>query len=91
MREWTPSIAPSGMVVYRGDAFPGWQGDIFIGALAGRAVHRVDMDGARAVGEEVLFAELDARIRDIETGPDGALYLLTDAEDGKLLRVVPEE
>lgn len=89
--EWVPSIAPSGLAVYRGSAFPDWQGDIFIGALAGRAVHRLDMDGTEVVGEEVLFTELGSRIRDVAEGPDGALYLLTDAEDGQVLRVVPQE
>lgn len=91
LREWTPSIAPSGMMVYRGTAFPEWQGDIFVGALAHREVHRLEMDGTQVVDEEILFAELDARIRDVAEGPDGAIYLLTDAEDGQVLRVVPAQ
>lgn len=87
---WTPSIAPSGMTRYRGDLFPGWRGDLFVGALADRSVHRVRLEGRQATDVETLFSELDERIRDVVTGPDGALYLLTDSPEGRLLRVHPE-
>ncbi len=87
--DWTPSIAPAGMTIYRGDAFPEWQGDIFVGALAAQNVHRVKMENGEPAGEEVLFAELGKRIRDVRTGPDGFLYLVTDGEDGSVLRVTP--
>ena len=89
---WTPSIAPSGMALYRGKQFPAWQGDLFISTLAEKGVRRVVMKDGRPTGEQqVLFTELDARIRDVRSGPDGALYLLTDGEDGKLLRVTPRQ
>ena len=91
IHEWTPSIAPSSMALYDGEAFPGWRGDLLASALAGRAVHRLDMDDGAVAGETVLFAELDQRIRDVAVGPDGFVYLLTDAEDGALLRVRPGE
>ena len=88
---WTPSIAPSGMALYTGDAFPEWRGSLFVSALAAKKVVRVMLAGGRPVAGEDLFTELDARIRDVRMGPDGALYLLTDASDGRVLRVSPAE
>lgn len=90
LKHWTPSIAPSGMAFYTGDAFPDWQGDIFVGALAGQHVARVRFDGTREVEEEQLLADSGHRIREVRQGPDGFIYLLTDSTDGKLLRIVPE-
>ena len=87
--DWTPSIAPAGMTIYRGDAFPEWQGDIFAGALAAQHVRRVKMENGEPAGEEELFGELGKRIRDVRTGPDGYLYLVTDGEGGSVLRVEP--
>ena len=94
IRHWVPSIAPAGMAIYRGDMFPEWQGDLFVAALIpGDAdvpsghVRRVDLEDGEVVGEEVLFGDLDARIRDVRTGPDGALWLLTDEAEGRLVRV----
>ena len=86
---WTPSIAPSGMILYRGDAFPEWQGDIFVGALVDREVRRLTLSGTEIASEEPVFSELEARIRDVREGPDGFIYLLTDGESGKVLRVKP--
>ena len=86
---WTPSIAPSGMAWYGGDLFPQWQGDLFVGALVDKEVRRVDLEQGEVVGQESLFTELEARIRDVRAGQDGYLYLLTDSEDGKLVRVEP--
>jgi glucose/arabinose dehydrogenase len=87
---WTPSIAPSGLAIYRGDGFPQWRGDLLVSALVAKEVRRVDLDDAgRVLGQEPLFKELNARIRDVRAGPDGAVYLLTDEADGKLLRVTP--
>lgn len=86
---WTPSIAPSGMTLYDGDLFPHWQGSLLVGGLVTRAVHRVELDTDGATDRERLFAELDARIRDVRTGPDGAVYLLTDSPEGRLIRVTP--
>ncbi|WP_447553583.1 PQQ-dependent sugar dehydrogenase [Vreelandella sp. EE22] len=89
--EWTPSIAPSGMTRYNGELFPQWQGDLFIGALVDREVRRVTLspDAHEADDVEGLFGELDERIRDVRTGPEGALYLLTDNPNGRLVRVTP--
>lgn len=87
---WTPSIAPSGMIVYDGELFPQWKGHLFVGALAARDVRRVVLNGNKATDTEVLFKELGERIRDVRTGPDGAIYLLTDSPSGKLLRVTPQ-
>ncbi len=86
---WVPSIAPSGMAWYNADAFPQWRGDLLLGALVDREVRRVDLEDGKVVGEESLFKELDARIRDVRVGLDGQLYLLTDGEGGKLIRVSP--
>lgn len=82
---WTPSIAPSGMTLYRGEMFPAWQGDLLSGALVARHVRRVDLEDGKIKAEESLFGELNARIRDVREGPQGALYLLTD--EGGVLRV----
>lgn len=84
---WTPSIGPSGMTLYRGDRFPAWQGDIFVTALIDRHVIRVDMQGGKVVGQEFLFDEIGDRPRDIRTGPDGNLYILTEGANGTLWRV----
>ncbi|TRO97274.1 PQQ-dependent sugar dehydrogenase [Glycocaulis profundi] len=86
---WTPSIAPSAMTLYDGDAFPSWRGDLFVSALAGQAVHRLEIEAGGIADEEMLFTELGARIRDVRTGPDGLIYLLTDSPDGQLLAVRP--
>jgi glucose/arabinose dehydrogenase len=86
---WDPSIAPSGAAFYTGDRFPEWKGNLFVGALAGQALHRLVLDGEKIVGEEKLLADLGERIRDVRNGPDGALWLLTDSPEGRVLRVVP--
>jgi len=86
---WVPSIAPSGMALYRGQHFPEWQGDLFVGALVDMEVRRVDMEDGEVIGQESLFTELEARIRDVRMGSDGYLYVLTDGK-GQLIRVVPE-
>jgi glucose/arabinose dehydrogenase len=86
---WLEAIAPSGMAFYTGDLFPAWKGNLFIGALAGRMLVRLELDGDRVVGEEHLLRELDERIRDVRQGPDGALWLLTGNPAGRILRVLP--
>ena len=89
---WTPSIAPSGIHFYTGELFPEWKGDLFVAAMAPIAGYlvRLEMDGERVVGEERLLTELNTRFRDVHTGPDGALYVLTkDPTDGKIVRLVP--
>lgn len=86
---WTPSIAPSGMAVVDGPLFPQWRGNLLVGALAAREVHRVSLQGEQAQDSEVLFKELGERIRDVRVGPEGAVYLLTDSPKGRLLKVTP--
>jgi aldose sugar dehydrogenase len=88
---WDPSIAPSGMAFYTGNLFPEWKGNLFVGALRGQALHRLVLDGDRVVGEEALLRDLGERIRDVRSGPDGALWLLTDSPDGRVLRLVPAD
>jgi aldose sugar dehydrogenase len=88
---WDPSIAPSGAAFYTGDRFPEWKGNLFVGALAGQALHRLVLDGEKIVGEEKLLADLGERIRDVRSGPDGALWLLTDNPQGRVLRIVPQQ
>ena len=91
IHQWTPSIAPSGLTVYDGDRFPGWRGNLFVGALAFRLLARLVIDGERVVHEEHLLENRYGRIRDVRTGPDGLIYLLTDAPApfGALLRLEP--
>ncbi|WP_287372089.1 PQQ-dependent sugar dehydrogenase [Prosthecochloris sp.] len=86
---WVPSIAPSGMTIYDGNAFPDWKGNIFIGALVQRHLRRVILQGEQIIDQEILLKDLKERIRDVRTGPDGYLYLLTDSRNGKLLRLEP--
>ena len=86
---WVPSISPSGMAFYTGEAFPAWRGNLFVGALSGEVLVRLEIDGERVVHEERLLQALGARIRDVRQGPDGRLYLLTDESDGALLRLDP--
>jgi glucose/arabinose dehydrogenase len=86
---WTPSIAPSGMAFCTGDAYPGWRGSLFVGALLARCLVRLDVQGERIAAEERLLTNAVGRVRDVRQGPDGRLYLLTDAADGALLRLDP--
>lgn len=84
---WKKSPGVSGMAFYDAERFPGWQHSLFIGALVDQSLIRLQLDGDRVVGEERLLKELGARIRDVRVGPDGYLYVLTDAGNGKLLQV----
>lgn len=86
---WDPSIAPCGMTFYTGSRFPEWQGDIFVGALVQTHLRRLKLDGENVVEQEVLLEDLGERIRDVENGPDGFLYVLTDSHEGRLLRLEP--
>ena len=88
---WDPVIAPSGMEYYTGDAFPAWQGSLFIGALREMRLVRLVLQGERVVGEEHLLTDRGQRIRDVRQGPDGALYVVTDAANGQLWRIRPSE
>jgi glucose/arabinose dehydrogenase len=86
---WTPSIAPSGMTFYTGKGLPGWTGSLFVGALSGQQLIRLEMKNGRVVGEEKLLRDRCKRIRDVRQGPDGLLYLITDDADGEVLRLAP--
>jgi len=86
---WDPSIGASGLAIYDGDAFPNWQGKLFIGALVDEEVRMLTLSEGKVTDEQAMFSEIGARIRDVRTGPDGMLYLLTDSEQGKVIRVVP--
>lgn len=88
--QWTPSIAPCGMAFYAGDRFPAWRGDLFVGALALTHLRRLKLDGDKVIKQEVLLEDLGERIREVRTGPDGFLYVLTDdPSQGRLLRLEP--
>ena len=89
IKYWVPSIAPSGMAFYTGDLFPSWRGSLFVGALAGQILVRLDVRGDTVGAEERLLRELNERIRDVRAGPDGALWLATDSSAGRILRVAP--
>jgi len=89
--QWTPSIAPSGLTIYRGDMFPEWRGDALVGALANKSLWRIDLEGTKAVGEERLLGDMNQRVRDVITDRDGAILVLTESEDGgQLLRLTPK-
>ncbi|HET9644247.1 MAG TPA: PQQ-dependent sugar dehydrogenase [Burkholderiaceae bacterium] len=86
---WVPiSIAPSGMAFLTSDRYPGWKGNLFLGALRGQSLVRLQLDGRKVVKEERLLTTLGERLRDVRQGPDGWLYVLTDNEDGKVLRLM---
>lgn len=85
---WTPAQSPSGIAVYDGDLFPEWEGNIFSGGLKGEQIRRVVLDGEMVIKEEKLT--IGRRVRDVKEGPDGFLYVLTDEENGKLIRIVPK-
>ncbi|MEE8305018.1 MAG: PQQ-dependent sugar dehydrogenase [Candidatus Tectomicrobia bacterium] len=87
--KWVPSIAPSGMMFYTGNQFPGWQGNLFLGSLKFGLLVRLEVDGNRITSEERLLNDRYGRIRDVVQGPDGYLYLLTDKRKGQLLRITP--
>lgn len=84
---WTPSIAPAGLAIYAGTQFPDWRGDLLVPALKERALRRVLRDGSRIVGQQLLLADLNERLRDVKVAPDGSIYVLTDGENARLLRI----
>lgn len=84
---WIPSIAPSGMAFLTSDRYPGWKGNLFIGALRGQMLVRLELDGNRVVKEHRLLQTLGERIRDVRQGPDGWLYVLTDNPQGRVIRL----
>jgi aldose sugar dehydrogenase len=88
---WTPDIAPAGIAFYTGKLFPAWQGDLFVASLAGRALVRLVLKDERVIGEERLLTDLNSRIRGVNEGPDGALYVMTDGNEGKILKLTPKK
>jgi aldose sugar dehydrogenase len=86
---WDPVIAPSGAQFYTGNAFPAWRGSLFIGALRDKRLVRLTGDDERVKGEEHLLVERNQRVRDVRQGPDGALYIVTDEDNGELWRISP--
>ena len=88
---WTPDVAPAGIGFYTGKLFPAWQGDLFVSALAGKYLVRLVLNGERVTGEQRLLTELNSRIRGVGEGPDGALYVMTDGNGGKIVRLVPKK
>lgn len=87
---WDPSIATSGLTFYNGDKFPNWKGNAFVGGLSGRHLARLVIKDGEVVGEEQLLANRGNRIRDVRQGPDGALWVLTDSRNGKILKISPK-
>jgi glucose/arabinose dehydrogenase len=92
MHYWVPSIATSGLLFYTGERFPTWRGSAFVGGLNSKQLSRLEFEGERVVREEVLLKDsIGQRVRDVEQGPDGLIYLLTDEDDGRLLRIEPAD
>ena len=86
---WVPSVSPSGLAIYDGDLFDGWRGQALLGALSGRALLRVGLDGDAA--EELERFEWGARVREVEEAPDGSVWVLEDAPSGRLVRLAPAD
>jgi glucose/arabinose dehydrogenase len=88
---WTPDVAPAGIAFYTGKLFPAWDGNLFVATLVGKALVRLVLDGARVIAEERLLTDLDARIRGVSEGPDGALYVMTDGQMAKIVKLTPRK
>ena len=86
---WDPVIAPSGAQFYTGEAFPDWQGNLFVGSLKEKRLVRLTLEGQFVTGEEHLLVDRNQRIRDVREGPDGALYIVTDEDAGELWKITP--
>ena len=84
---WDPVIAPGGAVFYQGAMFPGWNGNLLVAALKEKHIARLEIENDRVVGEERLLTDLGERVRDVAVGPDGAVWAITDEDDGKLVRL----
>jgi len=90
LHQWTPSIAPAGMTFVSTDRYgPGFKGSLLVASLKFRYLSRLVLDGTRVVREDRLLPDIGERLRDVAEAPDGTLYLLTDARNGQLLRIVP--
>jgi glucose/arabinose dehydrogenase len=86
---WDPVIAPSGAQFYTGTAFPGWRNSLFVGGMKDQMLVRLTLENDRVTGEEHLLRDRGQRVRDVRQGPDGALYLVTDEDQGELWKIVP--
>jgi glucose/arabinose dehydrogenase len=86
---WDPVIAPSGMTFYTGDAFPAWKGSILIGSMSPGALVRLVMRDGKVVSEERYLVRGGRRVRDVQQGPDGLVYVVTDEDAGELVRIRP--
>lgn len=89
--QWTPAIAPSGIMFYEGSAFPAWKGSLFVAALAGQQLRRLQLEDGRVIAQQSLLVEAGHRLRDVEQGPDSFIYLLIDAADSPILRLRPAQ
>jgi glucose/arabinose dehydrogenase len=87
--QWTPVISPSGMLFYTGEVFPQWKGNLFVGGLSAQALVRLELDGNKVTHEERLLRDLGLRIRDVAQGPDGSLFVVTDEDEGEILKISP--
>jgi aldose sugar dehydrogenase len=90
LKYWVPSIAPSSMTLLSSDVYSGWKSNLFVTSLAHMQLVRLEMQGTKVLKAHRLLAELEERLRDVKQGPDGKLYLLTDSEEGRLLRLDPK-
>ena len=86
---WVPAISPGGLMFYTGSMFPAWKGSMFIGGLGGKALVRVKIDGKTAAKAD--HWNMGTRIREVEQGPDGAIWLLEDGEKGRMLKLTPKD
>jgi glucose/arabinose dehydrogenase len=86
---WSPSVAPSGLAFYKGDLFPDWKNSVFLGTLRGKALVRLTLSGGKVVDEEVLLTDVKMRVREVQVGPDGAVYVLTDTGNGNISNDTP--
>jgi aldose sugar dehydrogenase len=87
---WDPVIAPSGALFYTGDAFKDWKGDLLVGSMVPGALVRLELEGGKVVRETRYLGELRERIRDVQQGEDGSIYVITDSPKGKVLRLQPK-
>jgi aldose sugar dehydrogenase len=87
---WDPVIGPSGMAFYTGSLFPAWRGNLFVGGHATNDLVRLELNGEKVVAEERLLTDTHPKVRDVRQGPDGAIYLLADGTEGKILKLVPK-
>ncbi|MBV28062.1 MAG: glucose dehydrogenase [Gammaproteobacteria bacterium] len=87
---WSRSVGTSGLTIYTGNSFPTWRNALFLGTLVDEDVRMLRLEDGEVVDEQIMFSEIEERIRDVRTGPDGLLYLLTDSLQGKVIRVAPD-